>query len=98
MAIKKALYGRQPVVFTFLVCFYCSCERVIFFESFLCPFCIKQVCFSMSTVAKIKCQVLPILDVLRLQYLLGVAEICVALFSARFSYVFYNSYGPVLFL
>jgi hypothetical protein len=38
------------------------------------------------------------LDVLRLQYLFGVAEICPALFSARFSYIFCNSYGPVKFI
>jgi hypothetical protein len=38
----------------------------------------------MFTVAKIKCQVLPILDVKRLQYLFEDAEICIALFSALF--------------
>jgi hypothetical protein len=34
------------------------------------------------TVAKIKCQVLPILDVERLQIFIGVAEICTALFDS----------------
>jgi hypothetical protein len=33
---------------------------------------------------KTKCQVLPILDVERLQIFIGVAEICTALFDARF--------------
>jgi hypothetical protein len=37
-----------------------------------------------STIAKIKCQVLPIFNVLRLQYLFGVAEISTTLFSAQF--------------
>jgi hypothetical protein len=41
-----------------------------------------------SIVAKIKCQVLPILDVIRLQYLFGVAEIYATLFSAQFLYFF----------
>jgi hypothetical protein len=40
------------------------------------------------TVAKIKCQVLPILDVERLQNLFGAAEICTALFVARFFHIF----------
>jgi hypothetical protein len=38
---------------------------------------------------RIKCQVLPILDVLRLQYLFGVVEIYRALFSARFFIYFF---------
>jgi hypothetical protein len=38
------------------------------------------------------------LDVLRLQYLFGVVEIRLALFSAHFSYSFCNSYGPVKFI
>jgi hypothetical protein len=37
------------------------------------------------------------LDVLRLQYLFGVAEICIALSSAHFLFHFHNSYGPVEF-
>jgi hypothetical protein len=49
----------------------------------LCPCCRKKVCFSVSTVAKIKCQVLPILDVSRLQCLLGVSEIWATLSGAR---------------
>jgi hypothetical protein len=49
-----------------------------------------------STVAKIKCQVLPILDVERLQKFIGVAEICAALCDAQFFIFFCYSYGPVL--
>jgi hypothetical protein len=37
-----------------------------------------------STIEKIKCQVLPILDVERLQNLFGVAEICAPLFVEQF--------------
>jgi hypothetical protein len=37
------------------------------------------------------------LDVLRLQYLFGVAEICITLSSAYFLFHFRNSYGPVEF-
>jgi hypothetical protein len=62
MAIKKALYGRQPG--------------------------------SVFTLDKIKYQVLPILDVLRLQYLFGVSEICATLSGAqKFLFFFCNSYG-----
>jgi hypothetical protein len=37
------------------------------------------------------------LDVLRLQYLFGVAEICTTLFIARFFIFFRNSYGLAKF-
>jgi hypothetical protein len=70
MATKKVLCGRQPGYISFKV-------------FFLCPCCSKKVCFSVYTVAKIKCQVLPILGVLGLQYLFGVCEICAALSGAR---------------
>jgi hypothetical protein len=39
------------------------------------------------------------LDVLRLQYLLGVPNICIALFSTQFFLIFFrNSYGPAKFI
>jgi hypothetical protein len=99
MAIKKALYGRQlGSIYFFSFVFIGSWMRVILFEYFLYPFYSKRVCFTMFTVAKIKCQVLPILDVKRLQYLFEDAEISRALFSALFFMFFCNSYGPVLFI
>jgi hypothetical protein len=51
-----------------------------------------------STIAKIKYQVLPILDVERLQKFIAAAEISAALYVARFFIFFCNSYGPMLLL
>jgi hypothetical protein len=81
MAIKKALYGRQPdSIYFFGFCFHFSWMRVILFEYYFCVLAVARICFSVSTVAKINCQVLPTLGVLRLQNLFGVAEICAANF------------------
>jgi hypothetical protein len=49
--------------------------RVILFEYYFCVLAVA-IFFNVSTIAKIKCQVLPTLGVLRLQNLFGVAEIC----------------------
>jgi hypothetical protein len=81
MAIKKALYGRQPGSIYFFW-FSLLWLRVILFESSFCVLAVARKFFSVSTVAKIKCQVLPILDAERLQIFIGVAEICAALFDA----------------
>jgi hypothetical protein len=82
MAIKKALYGRQPVVFTFFNLFLLLLKESNLFCVFFLFHCYRKKFFSVSTVVKIKCQVLPILGVLRLQYLFGVCKICIALFGA----------------
>jgi hypothetical protein len=53
MAIKKALYGRQPSSFYFFGFVFVALEREYFL--FVFSFCvlvfIKKVCFSMSTIA-----------------------------------------------
>jgi hypothetical protein len=88
MAIKKAFYGRQPgsiFFFSFVLLLLKESNFICVF--FLCPCYRKKVFFSVSTIAKIKCQVLPILDVIRLQYLFGVAEICTALLVHDLSYI-----------
>jgi hypothetical protein len=52
--------------------------RVTLFESYFCILAVARIVFSVSTIGKIKCQVLPIFNVERLQIFIRVAEICAA--------------------